>query len=99
MAKSNKPPKPHPTFPLTAHPNGQWCKTIRYKLRYFGPWGDPEGALKRYQAEAADLHAGRQPKSRVPTGGLTIKEVADAYLHSQHAKAQTRTITKRWWAA
>ena len=92
MAKS-KPKKPYPTFPLTAHPNGQWCKTIRYKLRYFGPWSDPDGALKRYQAVAADLHAGRQPKPTVPAGGQTIKEVADAYLHSQHAKAQAGALT------
>jgi hypothetical protein len=92
MGKSNKPKKPYPKFPLTAHPNGQWCKTIRYKIRYFGPWDDPDGALARYQAVAADLHAGREPKTSVPVEGLTIKEVSDAYLHSQHAKAQSGEI-------
>lgn len=97
MAKSNKPKKPYPSFPLTAHPNGQWCKTIRYKLHYFGPWSDPDGALKQYQAVAADLHAGRQPKPSVPAGGLTIKDVANAYLDSQHEKARAGAISKRWW--
>ncbi|MFA5864727.1 MAG: hypothetical protein WC975_08565 [Phycisphaerae bacterium] len=43
-----KPIKPYPTFPLTTHPNGQWCKKIRGKIHFFGVWADPE---------AADLHA------------------------------------------
>lgn len=97
MAKSNKPRNPYPTFPLTAHPNGQRCKTIRYKLHDFGPRSDPDGALKQYQAVAANLHAGRQPRLSVPAGGLTIKDMANAYLESQHEKARAGAISKRWW--
>jgi hypothetical protein len=40
-----QPRKPYPTFPLTAHPNGQWCKKIRGKVHFFGVWGDPETPL------------------------------------------------------
>jgi hypothetical protein len=36
--------KPYPEFPLTAHPAGYWCKKIRGKIHYFGPWADPDGA-------------------------------------------------------
>ena len=39
--KPAKPSKPYPEFPLTAHPTGYWCKTIRGKIHYFGPWDDP----------------------------------------------------------
>lgn len=37
-ATVEKPDKPHPDFPLVAHPAGYWCKKIRGKLYYFGPW-------------------------------------------------------------
>lgn len=45
--KPAKPSKPYPEFPLTAHPAGTWCKKIRGKLHYFGPWADPDSALQK----------------------------------------------------
>jgi len=62
--KRQKPKKPHPSFPLTAHANGQWCKRIRGRVHFFGVWADPEAALKEYKCQAADLHAGRLPQRR-----------------------------------
>src|SRR5437588_13076489 len=58
-----RPAKPSPDFPLFPHAAGVWAKKIRGQLHYFGPWEDPEGALKRYQEQAADLHAGRPPRA------------------------------------
>jgi hypothetical protein len=87
MAKSITPQKPYPTFLLAAHPNGQWCKTIRCKLHYFGPWDDPDGALKRHHTMAAGLHAGRAPKASLPAAGLTIKEICNAYLEAWRPRA------------
>jgi hypothetical protein len=76
-----KPKKPHPSFPLTAHPNGQWCKKIRGRVHFFGVWADAEGALERYHAEAADLHAGRTPlASTLSHSGLTVKDVCNNFL-------------------
>jgi hypothetical protein len=33
-----RPAKPHPDFPLTPHPNGQWVKKVKGDLYYFGRW-------------------------------------------------------------
>ncbi|MBV9124885.1 MAG: tyrosine-type recombinase/integrase [Planctomycetes bacterium] len=90
-----KPAKPYPDFPLFAHAAGVWAKKIRGQLHYFGPWSDPEGALQKYLEQKDALHAGRKP--RQDTQGLTIKELANAFLI---AKAQTRDvgeITPRSW--
>ena len=68
--KSQRPPKPYLTFPLTVHPSGRWCKRIRNRLHYFGYWrnangslksdgGDWQTALELYKSQADDLHAGR----------------------------------------
>lgn len=54
-----KPGKPHVGFPLTAHRKGPWCKKNRGKIHYFGPWEDPEAAMRRYLQVAKDLYAGR----------------------------------------
>src|ERR687885_1848193 len=77
-AKPAKPSKPYPEFPLTAHPAGYWCKKIRGKLHYFGPWSDPDAALKKYLEQKDDLHAGRKP--RPAPDALVVKDVANAFL-------------------
>jgi hypothetical protein len=58
----SKPDKPYPEFPLTAHPAGYWCKKVRGKLEYFGPWDDPDAALEKYLEQKDALHAGRKPR-------------------------------------
>ena len=78
-----KPAKPNPEYPLTAHPAGYWCKKIRGKLHYFGPWSDPDGALKKYEKERQDLHAGRKPKEEVNPASATVKDVANTFLRAK----------------
>ena len=82
-AKPNrqKPRKPSPSFPLTPHNNGQWCKKIRGKVHFFGIWEDPQGALDNYLRVAADLHAGREPRTTtLSQGAVTVKDVRNHRL-------------------
>ena len=82
-AKPPKPAKPYPDFPLFPRSDGRWAKKIRGKMYYFGPWSDPDGALSKYLAQKDDLHAGRKP--RADPEALTVKELANAFLHAKQA--------------
>lgn len=78
LVSSGKPQKPHPDFPLTPHPCGQWCKKLKGKLHYFGPWANPDAALAKWLDEKDDLLAGRTPR---PKGnGVRLKDLCNAFL-------------------
>lgn len=59
--KPVKPEKPYAGFPLTAHPQGQWCKKICGRVFYFGRWEDPVAALTKYESQKECLHNGEVP--------------------------------------
>jgi hypothetical protein len=95
---AGKPPKPaktYPDFPLTAHPAGYWCKKIRGKIHYFGPWADPDAALAKYPAEKDDLHAGRKP--RPDPEAVTVKDAANAILNAKQALVGAGELSPRTW--
>src|SRR5215510_5952637 len=94
-AKPAKPGKPYPEFPLTAHPAGYWCKKIRGKLHYFGPWADPDGALAKYLEQKDALHAGRKP--REDAGATTVKEAANHFLNAKQARVDSGELSPRTW--
>lgn len=98
MAKRprRKPSKPFPSFPLTAHPNGQWCKKILGKLHFFGVWADPDAAHQNYLRIAEDLHAGRDP-SPAAEGEFTVKELGNQFLAYQMQRVETGQIGGRWF--
>jgi integrase len=96
--RRHKPVKPNPSFPLTPHNNGQWCKKIRGKIRFFGIWEEPEAALENYLRVAADLRAGREPRSSTLSAeGLTVKQLCNHYLTYQHRRSQAGEIGPRWF--
>jgi integrase len=92
----SKPAKPYPEFPLTPHPAGYWCKKIRGKLHYFGPWSDPDAALNAYLDQKDALHAGRTP--RADFDALTVKDVANTFLNAKKEAADAGELSARTWA-
>src|SRR5262249_10252798 len=93
---AGKPAKPYPEYPLTAHPAGYWCKKIRGKVHYFGPWSDPDGALAKYLDQKDALHAGRLP--RADQESLMVKELVNAFLNAKQALVDAGELTSRSWA-
>src|SRR5204863_931860 len=91
--KSDKPAKPYPEFPLTAHPAGYWCKKIRGKIHYFGPWDDPDDALAKYLEQKDALHAGRKPREN--TAATTLNELCNAFLNAKQASVDTGELSPR----
>lgn len=96
QTKHRKQSKPYPSFPLTAHNNGQWCKKIRGKVYFFGVWQDPEAALDHYLRTASDRLAGRGPRtSIVHQDAITVKYLCNHFLTYQIQKVETSEITSR----
>ena len=93
--KRRKPKKPYPDFPLFAHATGRWAKKIRGRLVYFGPWDDPDGALKRYLDQRDNLHAGRTPRG--DGDGLSVGALVDRYLTAKKLLVESREISPRTW--
>src|SRR5262249_30174644 len=86
----------HPDFPLFPHATGRWAKKIRGKMHYFGPWADPDAALAKYLEQKDALHSGRKP--RPDTGGLTVKDLVNAFLNHKQAHVDVGELTPRTWA-
>jgi integrase len=102
--RPKKPAKPYPGFPLSPHASGLWCKRIRTKLHYFGPWGKringkleplPDGgwraALAEYERVATELHAGRP--ARPDPEQVQLKDVLNAFLTHKQARVSTGELT------
>lgn len=87
---ATKPRKPYRNYPLTAHPNGQWCKRIRGRLVYFGPWGDPQAAIERYRQEFPILIAGGTVERCE-----TLQTVVAAFLNRSQGRVATGDLTER----
>ncbi len=90
--RGDKPAKPHPDFPLTAHPNGQWSKKVRGKVHYFGPWADPDAALARWLEVKDDLLAGRIPR---PKDGFTVRDLCNHFLTFKLDQLRSGEISAR----
>jgi integrase len=93
--KPAKPSKPYPDFPLFPHATRRWAKKIRGQIHYFGPWNDPDAALKKYLEQKDALHAGRKP--REVTEGVTLKELCNRFLNAKRDMVGSGELTNRSW--
>ncbi len=91
--KATRPPKPFDGFLLTAHPNGQWCKKIRGKLHYFGPWVDWQGALDLFEEHKDDLYAGRTPRRN--GDDPTLADLMNSFPGSKKLLVARKEISSR----
>ena len=93
------PPKPYLDFPLYAHKSGRWAKKIRGKTYFFGPWRDPNGALRRYHMDKDDLEAGRKPRREEPnvTDALTVKQMVGLFLDAKEINVQSGELEESTW--
>ena len=95
------PKKKHGDFPLTAHKaTNRWCKKVRGKVHYFGPWNDGEpqaaqAALVKWLEQKDDLLAGRIP--RVQADGLTIEKLVNRFLNDKKALVEQGELSSRTW--
>src|SRR3954469_24843525 len=95
-AIASKPAKPYAEFPLFPHATGRWAKKIRGQMHYFGPWADPEAALRKYLDQRDALHAGRKPRE-VVSAGVTVKDVCNAFLNHKQALVDAGELSPRTW--
>ena len=91
----SKPKKPSKGFPLYAHSNGQWCKTFKGEKHYFGPWDDPQGALKVWKEFEAKHVLGMQPKTSNDSGGATVVGMVTGFLDSKQNKVDRGDLSPR----
>lgn len=63
---------------------------------YFGTWDDPDSALNKYLEQKDALHAGRKPRD--DEDGVTIKELANRFLHAKKALMTNGELSPRTWA-
>lgn len=89
---SEKPEKPRPDFPLTPHNSGQWCKKIHGKLRFFGPWDDPEGALSKYHRQRESLEHGAPA---VDPDRITIRLLCRLFIETKEQQVDHGDLARR----
>lgn len=90
-----KPAKPYPDFPLFAHQSGRWCKKIKQRFHYFGPLSDPDKALERYLETKDDLYAGRTPRPKGDSGGLTLLDLCNHFLTMKERRMESGELGVR----
>lgn len=87
-----KPKRPEGETTLFWHQSGRWAKKIRGRLCYFGR-GSYDDALEVYKQQAADLHAGRNPKD--DPDSLTVYQLCAKFVATKLADVKTGELSQR----
>jgi hypothetical protein len=68
------------------------------KLHYFGPWADPNAALRRFRKEEPDLKAGLTPKREEEQADLlTVKKTILLFLEARKLHVESGEMEARTW--
>lgn len=82
-----QPVKPYPSWPMYAHPSGQWCRKHNRKPYYFGSWrGDWKEAEKDYNWRWPHIEAGRpDPKyeAAIKPGPHNLEYICNWYVNER----------------
>lgn len=78
VAKWRKWKAANPGFPLSVHPNGQWCKMVRGRLRFFGVLDRKDEAAVLWIQQRDHLLAGQEPPATFD--GFTVDDLVTAFL-------------------
>lgn len=81
-------------FPLYAHANGQWAKTIRGRKYFFGVWNDPCSAETEYLRQKEYLQAGVKPPAK-DIEGFRIRDLANRFLTFKEQLVETEELAPR----
>ena len=93
MKKDKPPRKPRKTFPLFAHRNGSWCKTINGKHEPFGGWrNDRLGveALKKYNLYLSRLESGVPEQISMI---VTVDDCLETWMESRDKSCDSGEIS------
>lgn len=93
-SRGSKPGKPRRDFPLFPMGNGQWCKKIRGKPHYFGPWADPVAAEKLFDSQKEDLFAGRVP-AVADLAGEQLGDLCNVFLALKQERVASGELNAR----
>jgi len=81
-------------FPLYAHTNGLWCKTIRGRKCDFSPWNDSSPAATEYLRQKEYLQAGVTPPTK-EIEGFRICDLANRFLTFKEALVENDELSPR----
>lgn len=93
--KTAGPRKPYPSFPLWAHQNGQWCKKIKGRFRFYGTWEDPKAALENYNRLRVYHETGTPVGLPDAESGLTVKQAIDRFCSRLEDRVNTGEASRR----
>lgn len=81
--------KPHDAYPLFRHSSGQWAKSVRGKMYYFGT--DADAALQRWLDEKDAILGGRVRRME----GATVKDLLNRFLNAKLRAIATGELEQR----